>query len=155
MVRRGEGHVVITGSATGYVPTPGLSAYSAVKHALHALAEMLRSELSGTGVGVSLICPGTVRTGIYRSERNRPAERPGPSHGDPTVLRRYQEAVDASPTTPEAVAAAAIDAIVADRFYVLPSPEVLPMLAERWEALGRALAADAAGEPRPGGPPVD
>lgn len=135
LVRRGEGHVVITGSVAGLIPTPSLGPYSAVKHALTAVADVLRTELLGTGVGVSLICPGVVRTRIAESERNRPAEFPGGSHADPDVARRYREAVEASTTSPEDVAAAILDAIVDERFLVLPSPELSPMVEQRLRTL--------------------
>jgi len=141
LLERGAGHVVLTGSAAGYIPTPGLGAYSVVKHALSALAEVLRSELSGTGVGVSLICPGPVRTGITASERNRPADRPGPSHTDPMLLERYAEAVGAA-LDPSSVARATVAAIGDDRFFVLPSPEVVPMVLGRLDDLAAELRAN-------------
>jgi short-subunit dehydrogenase len=135
LVRQGSGHVLITGSLAGLIPTPSLGPYSAVKHALTALAGVLRTELSDTGVGVSLLCPGVVRTRIAESERNRPDEFPGESHADPELARRYKEAVDASTTSPEDVAAAALEAIVDNRFLVLPSSELRPMLEDHLAAL--------------------
>ena len=139
LVERGQGHVVITGSVASFIPTPSLGPYSAVKHAVGALADVLHTELVGTGVGVSLLCPGVVRTRIAESERNRPPEFPGGSHADPVVAGRYREAVQAAATSPEDVAAAALDAIVHQRFLVLPSPETLPMLGQRLDAVRAAL----------------
>ena len=139
LVKRKSGHVVITGSLAGLVPTPSLGPYSAVKHALTALAEVLRTELVDTGVHVSLICPGVVRTGIAQSERNRPPEYPGTSHADPDLARRYREAVAASTTSPARVAAAMIDALLENRFLVLPSPEGLPMIDQRLKELQSAI----------------
>jgi short-subunit dehydrogenase len=128
LVRRDRGHVVITGSLAGLIPTPSLGPYSAIKHALTALAEVLRMELADSSVNVSLICPGVVRTRIAESERNRPSEFPGPSHADPELATRYRQAVEASSMSPDSVAAAAVEAIRENRFLVLPSPETLPML---------------------------
>ena len=128
MVRRGHGHFVITASTAGLIPTPALGAYSATKHALVGLAGAARKELAASGVGVSLLCPANVRTQIYASERNRPAELAGISHTDAHVATKYREAVDASPLGPAEVARAAVDAIRANRFLVLPSPEVDPMI---------------------------
>jgi short-subunit dehydrogenase len=110
-----------------------------VKHALTGLAEVLRTELDGTGVHVSLVCPGVVQTGIAQSERNRPAEYPGRSHADPELARRYREAVAASATSPDQVAAAVIEALVENRFLVLPSPEGLPMIEQRLKELQSAI----------------
>ncbi len=64
MVARGSGRVVVISSVVGHVPTPGRSAYAAAKHALHGWFDALRAEIHGTGVRVTLICPGYVRTGI-------------------------------------------------------------------------------------------
>jgi NAD(P)-dependent dehydrogenase (short-subunit alcohol dehydrogenase family) len=139
LVGRGEGHVVITGSVAGLIPTPSLGPYSAVKHAVGALADVLHTELAGTGVGVSLLCPGVVRTRIAESERNRPSEFPGASHADPALAIRYREAVASSPVSPDDVAAAALDAIVHQRFLVFPSPETLPMVQSRLDELRAAL----------------
>jgi NAD(P)-dependent dehydrogenase (short-subunit alcohol dehydrogenase family) len=139
LVERKSGHVVITGSVAGLVPTPSLGPYSAVKHALTALAEVLRTELDGTGVHVSLICPGVVQTGIAESERNRPPDYPGPSHADPELAQRYREAVAASTTSPAHVAAAVIDALLENRFLVLPSPEGPPMIDQRLKELQSAI----------------
>jgi NAD(P)-dependent dehydrogenase (short-subunit alcohol dehydrogenase family) len=124
LVARGEGHVVITSSATGLVPTPGLGAYSVTKHALVALAEVLRQELTGTGVGVSVVCPGTVRTKVYESERNRPHDLAGPSHPDEELFVRYREAVDGATLEPSDLAASVLEAVHNDRFYVLPTDDV-------------------------------
>ena len=120
----------ITGSLAGLIPTPSLGPYSAIKHALTALADVLRVELAASGVNVSLICPGVVRTRIAQSERNRPPEFPGASHADPGLAERYRQAVETSTTSPDRVAAAAVQAIRENRFLVLPSPETLPMLEE-------------------------
>ena len=141
LVGRGEGHVVITGSVAGLIPTPSLGPYSAVKHAVGALADVLHTDLAGTGVGVSLLCPGVVRTRIAQSERNRPLEFPGASHADPALAERYRDAVGSSATSPEDVAAAALDAIVHERFLVFPSPESGPMIEQRLAELHAALRA--------------
>ncbi|MBO0728285.1 MAG: SDR family NAD(P)-dependent oxidoreductase, partial [Acidimicrobiaceae bacterium] len=110
LLAKGEGHIVITASVTGLVPTPSLGPYSAVKHAVVALAEVLRHELDGSGVDVSVLCPGVVRTRIHESERNRPADLAGPTHTDPGVAARYRDAVEASVVTPDLVAEAALAA---------------------------------------------
>ncbi len=139
LVRRKGGHVVITGSLAGLIPTPSLGPYSAVKHALTGLAEVLQTELVGTGVHVSLVCPGVVQSRIAQSERNRPSEYPGVSHADADLAERYREAVAASTTTPAHVAAAVLEALVEHRFLVLPSPEGPAMVAQRLEELQSAI----------------
>jgi len=141
LVQRKSGHVVITGSLAGLIPTPSLGPYSAVKHAVGALAEVLQTELTDTGVHVSLVCPGAVRTRIAESERNRPSEFPGASHADPQLAQRYREAVAASTTQPDHVASAVLEALLENRFLVLPSPEGPSMVAERLKELQSAIGA--------------
>jgi NAD(P)-dependent dehydrogenase (short-subunit alcohol dehydrogenase family) len=133
LVGQGEGHIVVTASVAGLVPTAALGAYSATKHALVGLAGALRDELGPSGVGVSLLCPANVRTRIHESERVRPAGLPGVTHTDADLAARYRSAVEASRLGPEDVAAAAVEAVLTDRFLVLPSPEVNPAI-DAWHA---------------------
>lgn len=62
MVRRGRGRIVNIGSLAAHVSTPGNSLYCASKAGLRAWSRALGRELAATGVGVSLISPGYVRT---------------------------------------------------------------------------------------------
>jgi short-subunit dehydrogenase len=62
MLARRDGHIVNISSVVGYVATPKRSAYAASKHALQGYSNALRAELHGTGVSVSVVCPGYVRT---------------------------------------------------------------------------------------------
>ncbi|MCF3650357.1 SDR family oxidoreductase [Synoicihabitans lomoniglobus] len=64
MIARGAGRVVVISSVVGYVATPRRSAYAASKHALHGFFNALRAEVHATGVRVTLVCPGYVRTEI-------------------------------------------------------------------------------------------
>ncbi len=68
MAERGEGgHIVNIASAAAFAPSALLPAYAATKAAVRMLSECMRAELSGAGVGVSVICPGLTNTGIARS----------------------------------------------------------------------------------------
>ena len=77
MVRRGCGQIVTVTGVLGKFGAPHRSFYSAAKHALHGWCDSLREELLGTGVEVTLIVPGWVRTEI--SERALEAD--GRTHG--------------------------------------------------------------------------
>lgn len=65
-VKQGEGHIVNTASAAGLFPVPGMSSYSTTKFAIVALSEQLRWELAPDGVGVTVLCPGVVKTDIAK-----------------------------------------------------------------------------------------
>lgn len=56
-------------SLAGLVGAPGMVAYSTTKFALVGFAEALRPELAARGVGITVICPGYVRTGLHRATR--------------------------------------------------------------------------------------
>jgi short-subunit dehydrogenase len=60
MLARRSGHVVLMGSLAGRIPTAGSSLYNATKFGVRGFAHALRSELRGTGIGVSLISPTLV-----------------------------------------------------------------------------------------------
>jgi short-subunit dehydrogenase len=64
---QGEGHIVNTGSAAGLFPAPGMSSYSTTKFAVVGFSQQLRWELAASGVGVTVVCPGVVKTGIGKA----------------------------------------------------------------------------------------
>jgi NADP-dependent 3-hydroxy acid dehydrogenase YdfG len=65
MRARGSGHLVTIGSIADRVAFPGNAAYAASKFGLRALHEVLRAELKGSGVRVSLVSPGPVDTPLW------------------------------------------------------------------------------------------
>jgi NAD(P)-dependent dehydrogenase (short-subunit alcohol dehydrogenase family) len=65
---QGHGHILNTGSAAGLFPTPGMSSYSTTKFAVVGLSQQLRWELASRGVGVTVLCPGVVKTGIGKAK---------------------------------------------------------------------------------------
>ena len=66
MIARRRGHLVFIGSSAGSTPHPNLAAYGAVKAAIGHFCDSLRGDLLGTGVRVSEIAPGRVRSKFYR-----------------------------------------------------------------------------------------
>lgn len=75
--RVGSGHIVNTSSIAGIVAGPGTGIYSATKFAIRGLSEALRYDLAPFGIGVSVLCPGTVATNLQQSEENRPEKYEG------------------------------------------------------------------------------
>jgi NAD(P)-dependent dehydrogenase (short-subunit alcohol dehydrogenase family) len=75
-LEQNEGHVVNTASLAGLGGAPGMGPYCAAKFAVVGLSESLFQELllMGSNVGVSVLCPGFVKTRIHESSRNMPNE---------------------------------------------------------------------------------
>jgi hypothetical protein len=67
-LKASNGVIVNIASIAGLVGMPMMAAYSASKHAVVGLSESLRFELHGTGVSVSCICPGKVKTALFKHE---------------------------------------------------------------------------------------
>lgn len=129
LVAQKEGHVVNTASLAGWQGPPAMAAYSASKHAVLAISESLRSELelSGTGVGVSALCPGMVNSGIMSSERNWPARLGEMPEVHSTPLTSAIENVLKAGTTqgdvdPPAVAEVVVEGIRSNRFILSTHP---------------------------------
>jgi len=74
MTERGRGHLVFVSSIAGLLGVANEAVYSATKAGVVGLSEALRQELAGTGVGVSLVCPGAVRTDFFQG-RGAPYDR--------------------------------------------------------------------------------
>jgi len=70
-LRAQRGRIVFVGSVSGRFAVPFIAAYSASKFALRAVADAMRMELSTSGISVSLVEPGSVRTPIWRKGRSR------------------------------------------------------------------------------------
>src|SRR5262249_29789966 len=68
------GHIVTTASMAAFVAGPGAGIYTTAKFAVHGLSDSLRWSLLPHGIGVSMVCPGLVKSKIYESDLIRPAE---------------------------------------------------------------------------------
>ncbi len=72
--QRPEAHIVNLSSMAGLLGTAGSVGYSATKGGVRAFGEGLRAELSGTGIGLTTIHPGAIRTNIMTAARGENAE---------------------------------------------------------------------------------
>jgi NAD(P)-dependent dehydrogenase (short-subunit alcohol dehydrogenase family) len=123
-----EGHVVNTASVAGIITGPG--PYFASKHAVACLTEGLYKDFKSRGarLSASVLCPGVIRTAILDAERNRSAQFGGPtdmaslSDSARQASDAFRASVDAG-MAPEAVADAVADAVMDDRFYVVPAQD--------------------------------
>ncbi|MGH9187593.1 MAG: SDR family NAD(P)-dependent oxidoreductase [Acidimicrobiales bacterium] len=139
MVERGEGHVVNTASLAGVITAPMMGPYSATKHAVVAISEVLAADLTmaGSGVGVSVLCPAWVNTNIADSARNRP-ERLGGGGEAANVdseTQTFARSLLASGLDPADIAEAVVAAVRANRFYVFTHPETAPAVRARFDAV--------------------
>ena len=117
------GHVVNTASMASFLagPVPGI--YNCAKFAVRGLSESLRYSLAPHGIGVSVLCPGLVKSYIYASDEVRPdALKAHAKPTDPAAVDRLAHVHEAG-MEPAEVAAKVLDAIRADRFYVFTHPE--------------------------------
>jgi short-subunit dehydrogenase len=111
MRERGDGHMVFVSSLAGKAPSPRSAVYAATKFGLRGFALCLRADLSGTGVGVSIVSPGFIRdAGMFADSGARPP------HGIGT-------------STPQEVAAGVVTAIERDKVEVAVAPLRLRALA--------------------------
>jgi len=138
LLGQGAGHIVNTASINGLMPGSG-PLYDASKHAVVALTEDLFTftRTYGIPVGVSVLCPGWVRTGIAEAERNWPhrlGDSPPAFQGSDVVIPLVQQALDHG-MPPSEVADLVADAITDGRFWVLPHPEFVELAARRWRRI--------------------
>lgn len=126
-LEQNEGHVVNTGSLAGLGGVPGMGAYCASKFAVVGISEGLFQELAllGTNVGVSVLCPGFVKTRIHESMRNMPDDLVGYNEnlGVQAATASASAVVNAG-IEPSIVAQAVEDAVRNNSFWILTHQRV-------------------------------
>ena len=133
LVDQGEGHIVNTASVAGLTSPGFLGPYNATKHAVTTISETLYRDLRATGssVGVSVLCPGFVRTGIGDSERNRPDWAPALNDAVGDGLRDVIHQLVAGGIEASDVADRVLDAVRTDTFYILTHDDSRQMVETR------------------------
>ncbi len=149
LIEAEESHIMSTASVAGLMSVPGLGPYNAAKYGVVAIMETLHLEMQrdrNAEVGVSVLCPGVVRTNIATAQRNRPEElrrqrRPRPEGEAPSETadaRRRNANIAAAlerGMDPSQVAAKVIEAMYERRFWVLSHPELLAEVNHRNQQL--------------------
>lgn len=125
--QEGRKHVVNTASMAGFTYAPSLGAYNASKAAVVAISETLHAELESQDVGVSVVCPGGVRTQIFA---NAVAQRPA---GGFDMERISLEESVSRMLEPEHVGQLVRHAIENDWFYVFTHPEFAKTVRRRFD----------------------
>jgi NAD(P)-dependent dehydrogenase (short-subunit alcohol dehydrogenase family) len=132
-------HIVNTASVAGLLSVPGMGIYCVSKHAVVTLSECLHHDLTerGAKIGVSLLCPAFVPTGILDSERNRPALLRNPSRTrtpeDQAREEQMRHAVESGRVSADMVAEMVLDAVRQERFYIFTHPRIKAAIQTRME----------------------
>ncbi|MEI7530419.1 MAG: SDR family NAD(P)-dependent oxidoreductase [Betaproteobacteria bacterium] len=123
-------HIVNTASVAGLLSTSGMSAYNASKHGVVTISETLYHELQSLNslIGISVLCPAWVTTGIHTSHRNRP-DRFGIHASPPEGLSssyedRMGKAVHSGRLSAKDMALAVFEAVKENQFYVIPHRKI-------------------------------
>lgn len=129
-------HICNTGSEHSLgIPHLGQGFYTASKHGVLALSDVLRREVP-EHIGVSILCPGLVDTAIFDSTRNRPEELGG--HVPP---RSISKDIMARGMDPAEIGRRAVDGVLRGDFYIITHAHNLTMIearfAEQLEAIRR------------------
>lgn len=133
---RGRGHIVNTASVMGLTAgVPGRGVYSAAKAAVVSMSEALRAELAPAGVGVSVLCPGLVRSGLDDSTARLGGE-----------VRRVDhiKGGDAG-MAPETAGEIVVRGIALDTPYILTHPHYLGNVSARFDSIAHSADALHAG----------
>ncbi len=133
--RDGGGHIVNTASMASFLcgPLPGI--YNTTKFAVRGMSESLRYSLAPHGIGVSVLCPGLVKSHIYASDEIRPDALKAGAKPVDTVMVDRLEAVHRFGMEPDIIAARVLDAICAKRFYIFSHPEFRDELREVFDEI--------------------
>ncbi|MEK0434552.1 MAG: hypothetical protein RL369_601, partial [Pseudomonadota bacterium] len=133
-----EGYIINTASMAGLLTPPAMGIYNVSKHAVVALSETLYHDLSlvETRIGVSVLCPYFVPTGISHSDSTRPTDvKPdsAPTRSQKVSQAMLEKAVSAGKVSAAEVAQITFDAIRARQFYIYSHPQALGNVERRMQ----------------------
>ena len=133
------GHVVNTGSISSLFVREGRNqgAYAMTKYAVLALSEALEQELAGSGIGVSVLCPGGVTTSIFASAATRP-DRFGGSYSRPQQEAMKSASAPAA-LPPDVVGRRVLQAIQDNEFYILTHTGEREIITGRFDRIKAAF----------------
>ena len=112
------GHIINTGSMAGHVAPGGMGPYNATKYAVVGYSESLKAELMPHNIGVSVLCPGWVRTNIHTTGFGRPSGGPTLEEAKDDPQFQEMDAVIKGGLAPDQVAEWVADCVEANRLYI-------------------------------------
>jgi NAD(P)-dependent dehydrogenase (short-subunit alcohol dehydrogenase family) len=135
------GHFINTASMAGLISPPGLEPYAATKFAVVAMSEGWAQQLAPQGIGMSVLCPGFVRTRIHESGRARQERYGGRGDVDAGVSATQRDAAEdvLHGIDPDIVGARVIEALKADEFYIFTHPTMREFVEARSQAIRAAF----------------
>lgn len=117
MIRAGKGgHIVSVSSTAGLIGLPWHTVYAGTKHALVGMSEVLRYDLRKHRIGVSVVCPGAVNTGLVNTAKINTDNK--------DVTDKTREVFRKIAIAPEKVASLIINAVLKNRFLVITSFDI-------------------------------
>ena len=134
------GHIVNTASMAAFLAGPGAGIYTCSKFAVRGLSEALRYSLAPHGIGVSVLCPGLVKSAIYQSEQIRPERLQGTTTS-PEFLARLAEVHELG-MPGEDVAVKVLRGIERNELYIFSHSEFKDELREIFDGILAALPDD-------------
>lgn len=132
------GHIVNTASMSGMITSPGMGIYNTSKFAVVGLSEALREDLAESGIGVSVLCPGMVRTRILESERTRPDALAPEDEEAEAAAQAHSEVMHMAMNAgipAEEVAQMVVNGVRQNLMYLFPHPELKASTEARVQAI--------------------
>jgi NAD(P)-dependent dehydrogenase (short-subunit alcohol dehydrogenase family) len=117
------GHVVTTASMAAFIAGPGAGIYTTAKFGVHGLSDALRWSLLPHGIGVSMVCPGLVKSKIYESDVVRPPELSTDVTPADEEFMRILPGLHEAGMDPDEIGEKVLDAIKRNVFYVFTHPD--------------------------------
>ncbi|MGO9932845.1 MAG: SDR family NAD(P)-dependent oxidoreductase [Steroidobacteraceae bacterium] len=136
MIAAGKGgYIVNTASMAGFLAAGKPGIYNTTKFAIRGLSESLRASLGPHGIGVSVLCPGLVKSYIYASDDIRPEDlKAGAKPVDAEGVKRLA-GIHEFGMQPDVIAARVLDAMRENRFHIFTHPEFKGELREMFDAI--------------------
>ena len=130
------GHIVNTASIAGIITgaAPNIASYTTAKFGVVGLSEGMANDLKPVNIGVSVLCPGGVKTQIAAAGRNRPDRFGGPEGPPPQMVEGMRQ----MGMEPDEVARLVVRAVKENQLHIMTHADTRPAVEARFE---RILAA--------------
>ncbi|RYM09931.1 SDR family NAD(P)-dependent oxidoreductase [Sphingobium cupriresistens] len=129
------GHIVNTASMASFLCGGAPGIYNTTKFAVRGMSESLRYSLAPHGIGVSVLCPGLVKSHIYASDEVRPSALSGGAKPVDSAAVGRLEQLHQFGMEPDVIAARTLEAVRENRFHIFPHPEFRDELATVFEEI--------------------